>query len=295
MELADYETNSVIRYNLEGTIQYCNAATETHYGWKTAAMPGRHFRDLMLEHSEGSILWANLFRIGHWDGPVRRRSHSGDEIIANIRLVVRHDSLGNPFDVVEYSASSINLQVNSIASPPLNAALGGPVACWQFNLKRARPLLGSLDAEAGSDANVREWHPDRLDTLLTAVQITDVSDEAIRLFGLPTDRERVVDRPVASLWPEQSRAALGDLLTAIAAKDDTEPETREIPVVGRLQHVVLTGWRAADPRCPDTVFVRVSAILNAPNAVIELEASQHRYRNLISCLPVAVWQIDEIS
>ena len=63
-------------------------------------------------------------------------------------------------------------------------------------------------------------------------------------------------------------------------------------MVGRLQHVVLTGWRAADPRCPDTVFVRVSAILNAPNAVIELEASQHRYRNLISCLPVAVWQID---
>ena len=127
MELADYATNSVIRYNLEGTIQYCNAATETHYGWKTAAMPGRHFRDLMLEHSEGSILWANLFRIGHWDGPVRRRSHSGDEIIANIRLVVRHDSLGNPFDVVEYSASSINLQVNSIASPPLNAALGAPL------------------------------------------------------------------------------------------------------------------------------------------------------------------------
>ena len=61
--------------------------------------------------------------------------------------------------------------------------------------------------------------------------------------------------------------------------------------MGRLQHVVLTGWRAFDPRCADTVFVHVKATLNTPNAVIELEASQKRYRNLISFCP-SVWQID---
>jgi two-component system sensor kinase FixL len=166
----------------------------------------------------------------------------------------------------------------------------GRVACWQFSLKRARAFLEGVNA--GCADKDQEWHPDRLDMLLAAVQIVDVNDEAIRLFGLPADRDRVLDRPIASLWPEQSRAALGDLLTAIASKAHTEPETREIPVVGRLQHVVLTGWRAADPRCADTVFVYVRATLNTPSAVIELEASQKRYRNLISYLPIPVWQID---
>ncbi len=172
------------------------------------------------------------------------------------------------------------------SSPPRH----GPVACWQFNLKRAGAFLEGI--RAGSADKVPDWHPGRLDTLLRAVQIVDVNDEAMRLFGLPADRDRVLDRPIASLWPEQSRAALGDLLTAMASKVDAEPETREIPVAGRLQHVVLTGSRSADPRCPDTVFVYVRATLNTPSAVIELEASQKRYRNLISCLPIPVWQID---
>ncbi|ATU90552.1 PAS domain-containing sensor histidine kinase [Phyllobacterium zundukense] len=289
MELADYATDSVILYNLEGRVQYCNAATESLYGWTATALLGSRFSDLMLEHFESSILWENLVRIGHWAGPLRRRSLSGHEISANVRLAVRHDPHGNPLDVVEYSAPSTTTNVNT-ASPPLLPG-SGRVACWQFNLKRARSLLDGVDAAVGGGVKDREWHPDRLDILLTAVQITDVNDEAIRLFGL-ADRDRVIDRPVASLWPEQSRAALGDLLTTIAAKTDTDPETRQIPVVGRLQHVVLTGWRAADPRCPDTVFVHVKAVLNTPSAVIELEASQIRYRNLISYLPVPVWQID---
>lgn len=116
MELADYATDSVIRYSLEGTIQYCNAATEIQYGWKAMAMLGWHFRDLMLDCSEGSMLWENLFRTGHWDGPLRRRSHSGDKIIVNVRLSVRKDSLGNPFDVVEYSTAPMALPVDSVAA-----------------------------------------------------------------------------------------------------------------------------------------------------------------------------------
>ncbi|MBZ9656231.1 PAS domain-containing sensor histidine kinase [Phyllobacterium lublinensis] len=291
MELADYATDSVIRYDLDGTIRYCNPASETQFGWKAAKLLGRHFHDLMPDRAEASSLWKNLLRIGRWDGLLQRRLQSEVEIGAYVRLTVRHDSRGRPLDVVEYAALSMNSPVPSLPVPPLIAERGG-AACWQFNIKRARPLLDADAAATGYDANEQEWHPDRLDTLLAAVQIVDVNDEAIRLFGLPADRDKIVDRRVASLWPEQSRAALGDLLTAIAAKTDTEPETREIPVVDRLQHVVLTGWRAADPRCPDIVFVRVNAILNAPNAVIELEASQNRYRNLISFLPVPVWQID---
>ena len=173
---------------------------------------------------------------------------------------------------------------------PLARTAIGQIAYWQFNLTRARALLESMDGTCpGGD---QEWKPDRLDMLLSAVRIVDVNDEAIRLFGLPQDRDKILDRSTASLWPEQSRAALGDLLTTIAGSAHKGAVTREIPTVGRLQHVVLTGWKAFDPRCADTVFVSVRATLNTPNAVVELEASQKRYRNMISSLPIPVWQID---
>ncbi|MEP7453608.1 ATP-binding protein [Phyllobacterium sp. SB3] len=165
-----------------------------------------------------------------------------------------------------------------------------PIAYWQLGIARARALLKDMDPKNPDDG--QEWQPDHLDMLLATVQIVDANDEAIRLFCLPAERDRIIDRPITSLWPEQSRAALGDLLTTIVSSNHTGPVTREIPVVDQLQQVVLTGWRAFDPRCSDTVFVRVSAVLNTPRAVIELEASQNRYRNLISSLPIPVWQID---
>ncbi|MES2033263.1 MAG: histidine kinase dimerization/phospho-acceptor domain-containing protein, partial [Pseudomonadota bacterium] len=163
----------------------------------------------------------------------------------------------------------------------------GPTACWQFNIAAARPLMGP--ALTGRES---EWGGERLDRFLSEIRILEVSDPALRLFGLPLDRDRALARPVGSLWPEASHAPLTDLLAAIAGQEGDAPLTREIGQMDGWRDVVLTGWRGGDARCHDIVFVSVEATLDAPGALRELEASEHRYRSLISSLPLPVWQVD---
>jgi two-component system sensor kinase FixL len=162
-------------------------------------------------------------------------------------------------------------------------------ACWQFSIAVARPLLEATGQDEAADP---VWHQDRLERALDAVRVLDVNDGAIRLFGLAGDRERLLARPIASLWPEQGRAVLADLLWALATNDRDSTEIRRINALGPLTDVVLTGWRAGDDRCSDSVFVRISGTEDVSSAVLELMASQERYRNMISSLPVPLLQVD---
>lgn len=163
----------------------------------------------------------------------------------------------------------------------------GEAACWQLDIAHARPLLGEGLAEREA-----EWGQDGLERFLAAVQIVTVSDAALRLFDLPLDRARVVGRPIGSLWPEASLTALSELLARLTSAESGCIVTREIGRMDRWTDVVLTGWRSAEVRCPDMVFVSVAATLDPRGALLELEASQQRYRSLISSLPVPLWDVD---
>ncbi len=161
------------------------------------------------------------------------------------------------------------------------------VASWQFDMTAARPLL---DARlAGREV---EWGRDGLERFLGEVRIAQVNDAALKLFALPTDRRRVCVRPIGSLWPESSHAPLADLLAAVAASGLDDVVSYAIGRMDRWKDVLLRGWRSGDPRCPDLVFVSIEAALDAPEALLELEASEHRYRALIASLPLPVWEID---
>jgi signal transduction histidine kinase len=291
MDLAHYASESVIVYDLDGNVRYCNPASESLYGWMAEAMTGRNVKNFTNEPNTGGELWRVLLQTGKWQGTVRRRPLHGAEVVAMARYHVRLDNGGAPLDVVEYSAAKAPDIVSQAIKDAAAVQPQKRAACWQFNIHRARALLAGIDA-AGAAAEIPEWHQDRLERMLAEVRIIDINEEAIRLFGLLDDLDRLLARPIANLWPEDSRAMLADLLVALAAKTDAEAETRAVSSLGRLRDVVLTGWRAADPRCADTIFIYVSGTMNAPSAVRELEASQDRYRNLISSLPLPVWQID---
>ncbi|KRA76383.1 hypothetical protein ASD89_01315 [Caulobacter sp. Root656] len=132
----------------------------------------------------------------------------------------------------------------------------------------------------------------RLEAVLAAVRVLDLNAEAMRLFGLPMDRDLLVSRPLGGLWPEQSQPVLADLILALAAKTDDALERREISAAGWLDDVVLTGWRPGDPRCRGAVFVTISGKVNAAVALDELEARQNRYRNTLSSMPIPIFQVE---
>lgn len=157
-------------------------------------------------------------------------------------------------------------------------------ACWQLDIAGVRPLLEVATRDG--------WSGNQLDALLDAVRALDLNPAAIRLFGLPMDRDHLVNRSITALWPQASRPHLAKLILALALKADGAPERRDIGSVGWLNDVVLTGWRAGDARCADTIFVTVGGEVDVAAALRELEARQDRYRNMISTMPFPIWQVD---
>jgi two-component system, LuxR family, sensor kinase FixL len=153
-------------------------------------------------------------------------------------------------------------------------------ACWELDIAGVALLPG------------HDLARDRVEPLLAGVRVKDLNIEAMRLFGLPIDRDRLVTLPLAALWPEQSLPVLAELILALAARSDDATERREIRSAGWLDDVVLTGWRAGDPRCLGTIFVTVTGKVNAAVALHELEARQDRYRNMLSTMPIPIFQVD---
>ena len=73
--MADFASESVIVSDMQGFIQYWNAASEALYGWPAMAMIGQNFRAFAL--GQPSRPCRTLLREGRWEGVVRRRNLTG--------------------------------------------------------------------------------------------------------------------------------------------------------------------------------------------------------------------------
>lgn len=178
--------------------------------------------------------------------------------------------------------------IATVANPPLDYG-----AVWHFEIGNAHPLLGSDVHPSGCTVSEEpEWRRNDLDTVLDSIRVVDISDAAISLFGLPMDREHLLSWPVMNLWPEQSHAALADILRAVSAKTDDTPEFRQIETVGWLVAVSLTAHRSMQVGRDDTVVLQISGTVSAASALRELQSRQDRWRNMLSTMPIPIWQVD---
>ncbi len=283
MELAEHASESVILYDLGGSIRYCNAASARLYGWAQADALGRGFDSLQADGARQAPAWASIIEAGGWSGTLRRRANGGETFTTSVRLVVRSDPSGRAQDLVEYSDRRLETTAAPILGP--DARRRARAAFWELDITGLAPLLDEAPPRTTPSGA-------KLEALLAAVRVKDLNTEAMRLFGLPIDRDRLVALPLGGLWPEQSLPVLAELILALAARADDVTERREIRTAGWLDEVVLTGWRAGDPRCLGTIFVTISGKVNAAVALHELEARQDRYRNMLSTMPIPIFQVD---
>jgi signal transduction histidine kinase len=163
-------------------------------------------------------------------------------------------------------------------------------AIWHFDVRGAAGFDAISRNSICKDSYEPEWRRDDLDTLLDAVRVLDVSDAAISLFGLPVDRDHLLSWPVVNLWPEQSHGPLANLLLQTCTKVDPEPTRTRIPIVGWLNDVVLSARRA--PENSDVVILSVTGTVSAASALLELQSRQDRWRNMLSAMPIPIWQVD---
>jgi signal transduction histidine kinase len=127
--------------------------------------------------------------------------------------------------------------------------------------------------------------------LLRGAQVVEVSQEVEQRMGDFLGQDEMLDRPVGSFWPPESRAELANLLVKVGSDRNLgTSRTREIPSL-LLRDATVTVWRT-QAHGPDRMFVEVRGFAKDGRSNWALRASEERYRKLIHHLPFALVQVD---
>lgn len=286
-DVADFASESVIIFDIEGAVHYWNPASEALYGWPAITMIGRGIGHLSTRSENEREHWRMLLQEGTWQGVVSRRTPSGIHLAVEIRQYVRFAQDGTPRDVIEYGRQS--LSEGAIEGADWHIPDRLMAASWEIDVSASETLIativrlrGESDAEAQLTARYRE--------LVEAARIINVNERTMRLVGGNRGRDLMIGQPVAGFWPLDSRAALGGLIVD-AMTGETEGATyrRQMPSDGILRDPLVTVWRA---EAPGRVYAAVNGTVDDDRSYIYLRASEARYRKLVNHMPVALWQVD---
>lgn len=159
-----------------------------------------------------------------------------------------------------------------------------PIALWQFDSRAARPELNAAIAAGITDVDA--WladHPDFFPAICEKLEVTEINDAALELFGAP-DWETLKPRMI-SLWLRGR-----DLLGAAAAR-----------VGGATSYSVEIQVRKMDGMPVDILANIFFGDLNLVGAIDisdrkradeELRRSEMKFRNLFNQTPIALWQFN---
>ncbi|HWU13373.1 MAG TPA: ATP-binding protein [Caulobacter sp.] len=272
-DLVDLANEAVVVTDLAGVIRYWNPAAETLYGWPAMAMVGLQLRELAAGAPLHDEEWAVLLREGAWEGDIRRSGAAGPAVAAHVRRALRRNADGSLRDVVEYG--------QAVQSHPHRSGLDGAIelrrtiaACWELD------VVGTRASNADGRA------------LLDACRIIDANMRAVRLFGGPAERDRMIGRPLGDFWPAESREAMAGLLAAVLDRPVGSPFVQALGPYGLLAGATATAWRSTEPGGSEAVFLMVNGAVSNDRTAWELQASEDRYRKLIHFTPTPLLYVD---
>lgn len=286
-DIADFASESVIIFDIEGAVHYWNPASEALYGWPSLTMIGRGIGHLSTRSENEREHWRMLLQEGTWQGVVSRRTPSGIHIAVDIRQYVRFGNDGKPRDVIEYGRQS--LSDGAVPGSDWHIPDRLMAASWEIDVSASGTLIetiarlrGEADAEAQLDARYNE--------LVRAARIVNVNERTMRLVGGNRGRDLMIGQPVAGFWPLESRATLGELIAdAMTGKTDDATYRRQMASDGILRDPLVTVWRG---ETPGRIYAAVNGAVDDDRSYVYLRASEARYRKLVHHMPVALWQVD---
>jgi two-component system sensor kinase FixL len=293
LHIADLSSESVVIFDKTGKVEYWNAASEALYGWPALSMIGGTIESISKAAGSKATVddddhWPLLLREGTWQGQVSRRSFFG-HVIVDIRQYVRFRSDGTPRDIVEYGRRALADGEQPGTDWHIPDRL--MAASWEIDIAGARPLIAALAQDGPAEANENPAARDaRLHALVQACRVIEVNDRVVRLVGGNRGRAVMIGQSVATFWPVESRAILGDLIVeAVAAATPGSTHRRQLASDGILRDPVVTLWLADRP---DRIFVAVNGTADDDRSYLFLRASEARYRKLVHYMPTALLQVD---
>ncbi|WP_447930275.1 ATP-binding protein [Sphingopyxis fribergensis] len=286
-DIAEFASESVIIFDIEGAVHYWNPASEALYGWPALTMIGRGIAHLSTHGENEREHWRMLLQEGTWQGVVSRRTPSGIHIAVDVRQYVRFAQDGSPRDVIEYGRQSLSEGVVPGADWHIPDRL--MAASWEIDVSASEELIAAI-ARLRDGADARAQLTARYKELVKAARIVNVNERTMRLVGGNRGRDLMIGQPVAGFWPLESRATLGELIVdAMTGKTEDATYRRQLPSDGILREPLVTVWRA---ETPGRIYAAVNGAVDDDRSYVYLRASEARYRKLVHHMPVALWQVD---
>ena len=166
-----------------------------------------------------------------------------------------------------------------------------PIAIWQLNSRKMRDMFDDLRAAGVEDlvGYVME-HPEFLDEAQASLNITEINEQTLHLFGA-TDREQLLEA-MPGLWLPR----LDDWVSARLARESGARYYSKETVIRRLDGStadILFSVAFSNPDDPES-FSTVGAIDITEEKRVKkaLEESERKYRTLVQYMPIALVQID---
>lgn len=288
-EIADFASESVIIFDIEGAVHYWNPASEALYGWPALTIVGRGIGHLTTRSENEREHWRMLLQEGTWQGVVSRRTPSGIHIAVDIRQYVRFAQDGTPRDVIEYGRQSLN--EGAVAGADWHIPDRLMAASWEIDVSDAVPLIARIAQQRKLADAIDERDLNALYLqLVKAARIVNVNERTMRLVGGNRGRDLMIGQSVSGFWPLESRVAVGGLIAdAMTGEVDGATCRRQMPSDGILRDPLVTVWRA---ETPGRIYVAVNGTVDDDRSYVYLRASEARYRKLVHHMPVALWQVD---
>jgi PAS domain S-box-containing protein len=261
-------SESVVIYDIDGTIRFWNDSSEALYGWGRADVVGKQLSEIGWPAAEVSPFGGPKEYYSSWRGTLQRRHKSGEnmEVALRIETMTLGDHDREPV-TVEY-AKAVGLD-----------AIGGNG--WHCSCTLVSPLL-SLEADqamSGPSAYDAKSKGD----ILRSLTVSSVNETASVFFGGSSNASELIGRSFHSICPDAYREIFTALLDQILINGQAHAEG------------VYSGVRVHISRKADEagcLRLELSGQWPQPNRVWQLQASEERYRMLVENMPIAMWEVD---
>lgn len=299
-DIADLIAESLIVRDLRGHVTLWNRASESLYGFSSAAALGRSLHELLSTRHLFPMadIEARLLAVGSWEGEVGRHGADGRDLSVEVRWTLRRDAGGMPVDIVETgrniaALTALEQETRLAAHRYRNLFQAMAAAFWEMDFSRVRMMIGGLMASGVTDLpRYMADNPDWVVEAMRAVHVVDVNDKVISLFGA-SRRDEIVGGHVAWCFPPQSRHVFAESLIAAARRQDRyATETTLTRLDGRFIDVLFTVCWPEEHKGRGHVLVGVIDITERKQAEEETRRSERRYRELFDHMPVALGQLD---
>ncbi|CAN5178503.1 hypothetical protein BH10CYA1_BH10CYA1_60900 [soil metagenome] len=222
-EILDLTHDAIIVRDLEGVIGYWNRGAQETYGFTKEEAIGKKSNDLLKTEYVTPLqeIEQDLHACGRWEGELTNYAQDNSKVIVASRWVLKEDSDGRPFSILEVS-SDVTLQKHAeIVLLVAQKQARDVIAAAQ---KQAQVVLLAAQ-QSRSDQRLRlvvEAAPNGMLMVDQNGKVALVNSQLERLFGY--GREELLGQSIELLAPEALRgqpACIGDSLFVA-------PQTKEM-------------------------------------------------------------------